>query len=51
MNVNTDKTNVIIIKFKKITYTNFECDNNSLEEVTSYKYLIIDFHPQAKLKL
>jgi hypothetical protein len=39
MTVNTDKTKVMIIKSKNITYTNFVYDNNNLEEVTSYKYL------------
>lgn len=44
MSVNTDKTKVMIIKSKKDTYTNFEYDNNNLEEVSSYKYLGIDIH-------
>jgi hypothetical protein len=44
MTVNTNKTKVMIIKSKNITYTNFVYDNNNLEEVTSYKYLIIDLH-------
>jgi hypothetical protein len=35
---------VIIIESKKITYDNFIYDNKSLEEVSSYKYLIIDIH-------
>jgi hypothetical protein len=44
MVVNTDKMKVMIIKSKNITYANFMYDNNSLEEVTLYKYLIIDLH-------
>jgi hypothetical protein len=44
MNVNTDKTKVMIIKSNKITYDTFVYDNNNLEEVTSYKYLGIDIH-------
>jgi hypothetical protein len=44
MIVNTHKMKVMIIKSKKITYTNFMYDNNDLEEVTSYKCLKIDFH-------
>jgi hypothetical protein len=39
MTVNTDKMKVMIIKSKKITYDTFVYDNNSLEEVPSYKYL------------
>jgi hypothetical protein len=38
MTVNTDKTKVMIIKSKKITYNTFIYDNNNLEEVPSYKY-------------
>ena len=44
MIVNTDKTKITIIKSKKDTYANFIYDNRNLEEVTSYKYLIIDIH-------
>jgi hypothetical protein len=44
MTINTNKTKVMIIKSKRITYTNFMYDNNILEEVTSYKYLKIDLH-------
>jgi hypothetical protein len=44
MTVNTDKTKVMIIKSKRITYDTFVYDNNSLEEVPSYKYLGIDIH-------
>jgi hypothetical protein len=39
MNVNIDKTKVMIIKSNKITYNAFVYDNNILEEVPSYKYL------------
>jgi len=46
MNVNTDKMKVMIIKSKKDTYANFVSDNNNLEEVSSYKYLVIDIHHQ-----
>ena len=44
MNVNTDKTKVMIIKSKKATHANFVYYNNNLEEVSSYKYLGIDIH-------
>jgi hypothetical protein len=44
MTVNTDKTKVMIIKSQNITYDTFVYDNNSLEEVPSYKYLGIDIH-------
>jgi hypothetical protein len=44
MNVNIDKTKVMIIKSKRITYDTFVYDNNSLEEVPSYKYLGMDIH-------
>jgi hypothetical protein len=44
MIVNTDKTNVMIIKSNKITYDTFVYDNNNLKEVTSHKYLAIDIH-------
>ena len=44
MIVNTDKTQIMIIKSNKDTYANFIYDNRNLEEVTSYKYLIIDIH-------
>jgi hypothetical protein len=43
MIVNTDKTKVMIIKSKKITYDTFVYNKN-LEEVSSYKYLKIDIH-------
>jgi hypothetical protein len=42
--VNTEKTKVMIIKSKRITYNTFVYDNNSLEEVPSYKYLGINIH-------
>jgi len=42
--VSTDRTNVMIIKSKKVTYANFVHDNIDLEEVSSYKYLWIDIH-------
>ena len=32
---NTNRTKVMIIKSKNITYGNFEYDNNNLEEVIS----------------
>ena len=44
MNVNTNKTKIMIIKSKKDTYENFIYDNRNIEEVTSYKYLGIDIH-------
>ena len=44
MTINTHKENIIIIKSKKVTYVNLMQVNNILEEVISYKYLIIDFH-------
>jgi hypothetical protein len=42
MTVSTNKTNVMIIKSKKIPCANFMYDNNNLEEVSSYKYLKIN---------
>ena len=50
MNVNTNKTKIMIIKSKKDTYENFIYDNRNLEEVTSYKYLRIDIHHNLNLK-
>ena len=44
MTVNTNKTKVMIIKSKKVTYTNFVYGNSNLEEVISYKYLGLDIH-------
>jgi len=44
MTVNTSKTKAIIIKSKNIAYDTFIYENNSLEEVSSYKHLIIDIH-------
>ena len=44
MNVNIDKSKVMIIKSNKITYDTFVYENNNLEEVNSYKYLGIDIH-------
>jgi hypothetical protein len=44
MNVNIDKTKVMIIKSNKIPYDTFIYENNNLEEVISYKYLGIDIH-------
>jgi hypothetical protein len=42
MIVNIDKMKVMMIKSNKITYDNFVYENNNLEEVPSYKYLIIN---------
>jgi len=44
MTMNTNKIKVMIVKSKRITYDTFFYDNNSLEEVPSYKYLGIDIH-------
>ena len=44
MDVNTDKTKVMIIKSNKILYDTSVYDKNNLEEVTSYKYLGIYIH-------
>jgi len=44
MTVNIDKTKVMIIKSKKVTYANFVYENNNLEEVYSYKYLGMYIH-------
>ena len=44
MTVKTGKTKIMIIKSKKYTYANFIYNNRNIEEVTSYKYLIIDIH-------
>ena len=43
MTVNTDKTKVMIIKSKKITHGSFVYNIQCLEQVSSYKYLGIDF--------
>jgi hypothetical protein len=48
MTVNNNKNKVMIIKSNKITYDTFICDNNTLEEVTSYKYLGIYIHHKLK---
>jgi hypothetical protein len=42
MNVNTNKMKVMITKSRQITYTNFVYDNNNLEKMTSFKYLVIN---------
>jgi hypothetical protein len=44
MTLNTEKTKVMIIKSKRITYDTFVYDNNILEEVPSYKYIGIYIH-------
>jgi hypothetical protein len=44
MTINIDKMKAMIIKSINNTYTNFVYGNNGLEEVTSYKYLIINIH-------
>jgi hypothetical protein len=49
MTMNTNKTKVMIIKSKRITYNTFVYDNNSLEEVPSYKYLGIDIHATSSI--
>ena len=41
---NTEKTKLMIIKFKKTNYNNFIYDNNCLEKIYSYKYLGIYLH-------
>lgn len=43
MTINRNKTEIMIIKYKNITYDNFIYDN-SLEQVPSYKYLGINIH-------
>jgi hypothetical protein len=50
MTVNTEKTKVMIIKIKKITYDTLIYDNNSLEEISSYKYLGINIHHKLNWK-
>ena len=42
MAANTDNTKVMIVKSKNITYGIFVCNNEFLEQVSSYKYLGID---------
>jgi hypothetical protein len=42
--MNTNKTNVMIIRSKNIIYDTFIYDNNGLVEVPSYKYLGINIH-------
>ena len=45
MIANIEKTNAIIIKSKKVAYTNFIYENDNFEEVSSYKYIHgIDIH-------
>jgi hypothetical protein len=44
MTVKNDKTKVMIIKSKRITYDTFVYENNSLKEVSSYTYLGLDIH-------
>ena len=44
MTVNFDNTKVMIIKSNKIPYDTFVYEKKDLEEVTSYKYLLIDIH-------
>jgi len=46
MIVITKKTKVMIIKSKMITHGNFVYDNHCLNQVSSYKYLGIDFPHQ-----
>ena len=48
MTLNTEKTNVMIIKSKKVTYASFVYDNKSLEQVYSYAYLSIDIGYKLK---
>jgi hypothetical protein len=50
MSINTEKTKVITIKSKVITYTNCVYDNNNLDKVTSYKYLRIVIHHKRNWK-
>lgn len=40
----------MIIKSKKTTYDSFMYGNNNLEEVTSYKYLKINFYHKLNWK-
>ena len=49
MIVNTGKTKAMIINSKNTTYFNFMYDNNNLEEVASYIYLIIVLHHKINL--
>ena len=46
MTNNIDKSKIMIIKSKKITYDNLIYDDNYLEELPSYKYLRIDINHQ-----
>lgn len=46
MTINIDKTNVMVIKSKKITHGSFVYDNHRFEQVSSYKCLDIDFSYQ-----
>jgi hypothetical protein len=48
LTMNIDKMKVMIIKSNKISYDDFEYDNNMLEGVPSYKYLGIDIHHKLK---
>ena len=44
MVVNTNKTNIMMIKTKQITYIDSLCVNNNLEKSTSYKYPKVKLH-------
>jgi len=44
MIMNNEKTKFMIVKSKNITYDTLVYDNDSLEEVPSYKYLGIDIN-------
>jgi len=48
LTMNIDKMKVMIIKSNKISYDDFEYDNNMLEGVPLYKYLGIDIHHKLK---
>ena len=47
MTINTEKTKVVIMKSKKVTYTNLVYDSSNLVEMSSYKYLKIDIHTSS----
>jgi hypothetical protein len=51
MNVNNEKMKAMIIISKRITYANFMYYNNSLEEVTSYKYFGNNIHHEVTSSL
>ena len=49
MLMDTNRMKVMVIKSQNITYVSFIYNNNSLEEVSSYKYFSIDIHHKLNM--